>query len=82
MKTICTTITLLLLAGAAARAGNLKFENVSVKPRDAKTATVTFDIAWSNAWRRGSFHDAVWVFFKARAEDLSLIHISEPTRPY
>ncbi len=69
MKTICTTITLLLLAGAAARAGNLKFENVSVKPRDAKTATVTFDIAWSNAWRRGSFHDAVWVFFKARAED-------------
>ena len=69
MKVICTTmIAALLLAGAAARADNLKIENVSVKPRDAKTATVKFDIAWENSWRHGGFHDAAWVFFKVQAE--------------
>lgn len=56
----------LLLAAGGARASGLKIDNVSVKTRDAKTATVTFDITWSNAWQHGSFHDAAWVFFKAR----------------
>ena len=58
----------LLLASPAARADALKIENVKVTPRDANTATVRFDIAWENAWRHGSFHDATWVFFKARGD--------------
>ena len=62
---------LLLLAGGAARADSLRVENVTVAPRDAGTATVTFDISWSNSWRHGSFHDAAWVFFKARADEKS-----------
>ena len=61
----------LLLGTGAARADDLKIENVRVAPRDAKTATVTFDLAWSNSWRHGSFHDAAWVFFKVRADSRS-----------
>jgi len=58
----------LLLGAGAAHADNLRIENVTVAPRDAKTATVTFDISWSNSWRHGVFHDAAWVFFKVRAD--------------
>jgi len=58
----------LLLAAGAAHADNLGIENVTVAPRDAKTATVRFDISWENSWRHGSFHDAAWVFFKIRPE--------------
>ena len=58
----------LLLAAGAARADNVKIENVKVAPRDAKTATVTFDISWEKSWRHGGFHDAAWVFFKVRAD--------------
>jgi len=61
----------LLLAAGAARADDLRIENVTVTPRDGKTAMVTFDIAWSNSWRHGSFHDAAWVFFKVQAGDKS-----------
>jgi hypothetical protein len=57
------------LGAVAARADALKIENVAAAPRDANTAAVTFDIAWSNSWRLGSFHDAVWVFFKIKADD-------------
>jgi len=72
MKTTLTVMTVGLLLGATAlRADDLRIENVSVAPRDAATATVTFDIAWSNSWRHGSFHDAAWVFFKVRAGDKS-----------
>ena len=46
----------------------MSIENVTVVPRDAKTATVTFDISWGNSWRDKTNHDAAWVFFKARAE--------------
>jgi len=59
---------LLLVAGAAS-ADDLRVENVTVAPRDGKTALVTFDIAWSNSWRHGSFHDAAWVFFRVQADD-------------
>ena len=60
-----------LLDAGAARADGLRIENVTVAPRDAATTTVTFDIAWENSWRHGSFHDAAWVFFKVQADDKS-----------
>ena len=58
----------LLLGASTACAGKLRIENVTVAPRDARTATVRFDISWSNSWHHEANHDAVWVFFKARAE--------------
>jgi len=58
----------LLLSASAARAEGLKIENVTVAPRDAEAAIVKFDIAWANSWRHGSFHDAVWVFFKLQPD--------------
>ena len=61
----------LLLGAVAARADNLKIENVTVSPRDARTATVRFDISWENSWRHEANHDAAWVFFKVRADDKS-----------
>ena len=45
-----------------------KIGNVAVAPRDAKTAAITFDIAWERSWRNDVNHDAAWVFFKWRAE--------------
>jgi hypothetical protein len=47
----------------------VRVENVTVAPRDARTATVTFDIAWGGSWRSKINHDAAWVVFKARADD-------------
>ena len=61
----------LLLGAVAARADKLKIENATVAPRDAKTASVKFDIAWEHSWHHGSLHDAAWVFFKVRADDKS-----------
>ncbi len=52
----------------SAPVAGLRIENVSVEPRDAKTATVAFDIAWTNSWRWGNFFDAAWVFFKVKPE--------------
>jgi len=46
----------------------LRIENVTIVPRDAKTATLRFDIAWDDSWRNATNHDAAWVFFKVRAE--------------
>ena len=43
-------------------------ENVTLAARDAKTATVRFDVAWNGSWRDKNNHDAAWVFFKVRAE--------------
>ena len=57
-----------LLLASAVFADGLKISNVGIAPRDAKTATVTFDIAWTNAYRFDSFHDAAWVFFKVRPD--------------
>jgi len=71
-KTVLTVMVSGLLLGATAlRADDLRIQNVSAAPRDGKTAIVTFDIAWSNSWRHGSFHDAAWVFFKVQADDRS-----------
>jgi hypothetical protein len=65
----------LLLGTGAARAQdlwkamyNVRIENVAVAPRDARTAILRFDIAWPDSWRDKTNHDAVWVFFKVRAE--------------
>jgi hypothetical protein len=57
-----------LLLGADAALANVEIENVRVASRDARTATVRFDIAWANSWRHEANHDAAWVFFKARTE--------------
>jgi hypothetical protein len=57
-----------LFLASTAFADGLKISNVAIAPRDGKTATVTFDIAWTNAYRFDSFHDAAWVFFKVRAD--------------
>jgi formylglycine-generating enzyme required for sulfatase activity len=58
----------LLLCTGAARA-EVGITNVTVTPRDARTAVVRFDIAWDNSWRHEANHDAAWVFFKVRADD-------------
>jgi len=58
-----------LLVTGVARSDDLRVENVTVAPRDGKAAMVSFDIAWSNSWRHGGFHDAAWVFFKVWADD-------------
>ncbi|MBM4143135.1 MAG: hypothetical protein FJ225_06050 [Lentisphaerae bacterium] len=42
---------------------------MSVVPRDASSATVKFDVSWTNSWRFGSFFDAAWVFFKVRGDE-------------
>jgi len=58
----------LLLGAGAARSDKLRIQNVTVAPRDATTATVRLDIAWEKSWRDKTNHDAVWVFFKVRAD--------------
>jgi hypothetical protein len=55
-------------AGPADHPGSVRIENVTVVPRDARTATVRFDVSWANSWHHEANHDAVWLFFKARAE--------------
>ncbi|MBM4143887.1 MAG: hypothetical protein FJ225_09910 [Lentisphaerae bacterium] len=69
MKPFSVFLSLAFSLVAAARADNLTLENVTIAPRDAKTAIVKFDISWTNAWRWGDFHDAAWVFFKVRPTD-------------
>jgi hypothetical protein len=53
---------------SSALLAGLRIKNVSVEPRDEKTATVKFDIVWTNSWRYGNFFDAAWVFFKVRGD--------------
>ena len=66
MRPFAVLAGLVLLAAVVVRADNLTIENVTIAPRDAKTAIVKFDIAWTNAWCWGNFHDAAWVFFKVK----------------
>lgn len=44
----------------------LQLANLKTVPRDAKTVTLQFDIAWPDSWRDATNHDAMWVFFKTR----------------
>ncbi len=60
-----------VVVAPAVRVEGLRIKNVSVVPRDEKTATVKFDIVWQNSWRHGVFHDAAWVFFKVRPNEAS-----------
>jgi|694.fasta_scaffold80182_2 hypothetical protein len=60
-----------VVVAPAVRVEGLRIKNVSVAPRDEKTAIVKFDIVWANSWRHGVFHDAAWVFFKVRANETS-----------
>ena len=48
---------------------HVHFKNITVVPRDEKTATIKFDVTWSGAWRHDVNHDAAWVFFKVRVDD-------------
>ncbi|MBM4163661.1 MAG: hypothetical protein FJ222_04380 [Lentisphaerae bacterium] len=67
---VAAAVAWVMLSGAdAARAENPQIDNVTVTQRDAQTAQVRFDLNWPNALRLGMRHDAVWVFFKARAGD-------------
>jgi len=66
IKRIVGFAGIMLLAAGLARGDGLKIGKVSLAPRDAKTATATFDIAWTNTYRFGRYHDAVWVFFKVK----------------
>ncbi|MBM4037514.1 MAG: hypothetical protein FJ290_03285, partial [Planctomycetes bacterium] len=54
--------------GPADHPGTVRIENVAAVPRDARTATVQFDISWGGSWRHEANHDAAWVFFKVLAE--------------
>ncbi|MBM4164255.1 MAG: hypothetical protein FJ222_07430, partial [Lentisphaerae bacterium] len=47
------------------------FSNITVIPRDEKSAIVTFDMDWSGAWRHDVNHSALWVFFKVRLDGTS-----------
>jgi hypothetical protein len=53
-------------AGAPDHPSTLRVENVRLVPRDATTATITFDVGWADSWRHEGNHDAAWVFFKVR----------------
>ena len=63
--------TLVLGPGTAGATGffdpQVLFSNLQVVQRDAKTATIRFDVAWEDAsWRHEINHGVAWVFFKAR----------------
>ncbi len=63
----------LFAAGTAGATGffdpQVQFANLTVVARDAKTATIRFDVTWEGSWRHELSHDAAWVFFKARANE-------------
>jgi len=60
------TCLMALTASPTALANNLSVSNVTIASRSASadTATVQFDISWSNSWRNQSNWDAAWVFMK------------------
>jgi hypothetical protein len=64
---------LLLVAGPAAAIGlfdpQVQFTNLTVVARDARSATIRFDVTWESSWRQEYSHDAAWVFFKVRAQE-------------
>ncbi len=49
----------------------VQIENGTIIPRDAKTATLTFDVSYHGCFRGDLSHDATWLFFKVRAEGSS-----------
>jgi hypothetical protein len=65
---ICATFASAVLLATSAVGGGLQVSDVTVTPRDEKTAFLKFSVSWKESWRFESNHDAVWVFFKAMAE--------------
>ncbi len=55
-----------LVSCHSAFANNLSVSSVTIASRSASadTATIQFDISWSNSWRNQSSWDAAWVFMK------------------
>lgn len=64
----CVGTALFFAVAASARADALRIDSVQAVRGADGTATLSFDIAWENSWRHGSFHDAAWVFFKVRPD--------------
>jgi len=58
----------LLATNAAGNYSTLWVSDVSVAPRDEKTAFLQFNIFWQDSWRNEFNHDAAWVFFKVLVE--------------
>ena len=65
---ICVTVGCAVLLGANALGEALFISDVSVAPRDEKTAILQFNISWQDSWRNEVNHDAAWVFFKVMVE--------------
>lgn len=72
VKASVTVLFAALILGTTmvSQANNLQLANTVMEQ-----TVIKFDISWENSWRLdgvsegdGYFHDAVWVFFKARAE--------------
>ncbi len=69
IQAVFVLAAVLALAAGAVWANNLTLTNVTLKPRDDRTAFVRFDLRWENSWRYTNInHDAAWVFFKIKAE--------------
>jgi hypothetical protein len=66
---VCATVGCVVLLGANALGVTLFISDVSVVPRDEKTAILQFNISWEDSWRNEVNHDAAWVFFKVMIED-------------
>ena len=60
-------------AAIAAKDEYIARRDRELKFKDAKIERITFELARLKAWKFGA---------KTKAMSLSLIHISEPTRPY
>ena len=73
MKTMLQVMLLACLAAGSVRAAGwadpeVTITNLTVVPRDERTAIVRFDFAREASWRHEFNHDAAWVFFKVRTE--------------
>ncbi|MBM4163663.1 MAG: hypothetical protein FJ222_04390 [Lentisphaerae bacterium] len=66
---VCAAVACAVLLGPNALGVTLWISDVSVVPRDEKTAILQFNISWEGSWRNEVNHDAAWVFFKAKIED-------------
>lgn len=63
-KTSMALAVLPLIAVLNAPANNLAVTNTAVRGIGSGKASVSFDVAWDNAWRDEVNYDAAWVFVK------------------
>ena len=75
VRAVAIACCLLLGAGAAQAQSHtwrrVTITNVTISPRDSRTAAITFNIAWERSWRNEVNHDAAWVFLKYRPEGVT-----------